>query len=429
MHSTRFPALESVISEGQTAFHVINLGCKVNRVESDTIAASLLAKGCKATALDEARLVVVNTCTVTGEADKKARKAVRHALATAKNAVVVVTGCSVAIDADTYRNLDSRVEVIQRADLLMALAQDEASSHVRMGEGFRTRVSLKVQDGCDHACTYCIVHVARGPATSVPAEKVMADARRYLERGVKELVLTGIDLGSYRDGDMRVEHLVEGLLELADTCAGAGEQPARVRASSLEPHSISDRFIELLATSDGRLCRHVHLPLQSGSTRVLHEMARTYSAESFTELIAELRSRVPSLSLTTDIICGFPGETEEDFARTLEIARACAFSKIHVFPYSRREGTPAAARADQIDALVKTERTSKLRSLAEELREADLRSRSGNVELALVEGDVALTESYHEIPAPAGARLGQLVAIEVNSHTVPAYPPSSAAGR
>ena len=394
-----------------TRFCVVNLGCKVNRVESDTIAAALIAQGGVAVGEEDAELVVVNTCTVTGEADKKARKAVRHALKSAPGADVIVTGCAVAINAEAYEALGERVKVVQRAELLASLNDGKGADFMRLGEGFRTRVSVKVQDGCNRACTYCIVHVARGRSKSVPASDVLAECERYLARGVKELVLTGIDLGSYRDGSVRLEDLAESLLELVDRNTPPNEQPARLRASSLEPDSVSRGFIDLMAKSDGLLCRHLHLPLQSGSTKVLREMARPYSADGFYDLVESIYDAVPELSLSTDIICGFPGESEEEFAETLEIARRCRFSKIHVFPYSMRSGTPAAARRDQVPPEVKTTRAAKLRSLADDLRAADLARRAGSVELALVEGATALTESYHEIPAPTGCTSGSLVPV------------------
>ncbi len=402
--------MRSLLSQGGS-FHVVNLGCKVNRVESDTIAAAFAQAGGRASRECDADVIVVNTCTVTGEADKKTRKAVRHALSVAPDAWVVATGCATAIDPDTYRQLSPRVTVEDRAELLAFLNELGQGASLRMGEGFRTRVSLKVQDGCNRACTYCIVHVARGRARSVAFDDVLQEARRYFASGVKEVVLTGIDLGSYDSDGMKLHDLVTALLEQADRMAPAGEQPARVRASSLEPHSLTPAFADLLARGDGRLCRHVHLPLQAGSTRVLREMGRPYTADGFRDLVERLYEAVPSLSITTDIICGFPGETEKDFQQTLELARTCRFSKIHVFPYSMRAGTPAAVRTDQVPAAVKAERSERLRRLSDELRATDLQSRIGTTELAVVEGATMLTESYHELATPAGASPGAFVEV------------------
>ncbi|MBR0406145.1 MAG: MiaB/RimO family radical SAM methylthiotransferase [Eggerthellaceae bacterium] len=401
---------ESLGIEPGLRFCVINHGCKVNKVEADTASSYLAALGAELVDEEDAQLVIVNTCTVTGEADKKARKAVRHALKIAPEALVIVTGCGAAIDACGYAGIDERVRVIERFELLEAL-KPKNRSPLRIGKDFRTRVNIKIQDGCDHACTYCIVHVARGKARSVDASQVLDEAERYFANGAKELVLAGIDLGSYRSGDIGLANLVESLVERAKGHCSPGDIPARVRASSLEPMTIDDAFIDLLARSEGSVCRHLHVPLQSGSTKVLREMARPYTSERFLSLVERLYERVPSLSLTTDIIVGFPGETDDDFACTLELARACRFSKIHVFPYSKRAGTPAAKRLDQVDPIVVRQRASELRRLSDELRERDYRSRIGTSELVLVESRCALTESYHEIPLPEGAEDGSLLPV------------------
>ena len=391
-------------------FCVINHGCKVNKVEADTISAQLAGQGAVSAPEEEADLVIVNTCTVTGEADKKARKAVRHALKIAPAARVVVTGCGAAIDPSGFESIDERVSVVDRFDLLARTKPAQATG-LRMGEGFRTRVNIKIQDGCDHACTYCIVHVARGPAKSMPFEEVVSEARSYLRGGAKELVLAGIDLASYRDGGRTLADVARALVAEADAASGEADLPARLRVSSLEPMTIDDDFIDLLASSEGRICRHLHIPVQSGSSKVLREMARPYTSDDYRKLTEKIREAVPEISLTTDIIVGFPGETDDDFNRTMELARECGFSKIHVFPYSKRAGTPAAKRIDQVPAPITQERASILRSLSSELRKEDLARRVGRTELALVETRFALTESYHEIPLPPDSVEGKLVAV------------------
>ncbi|MBX9034753.1 MiaB/RimO family radical SAM methylthiotransferase [Gordonibacter massiliensis (ex Traore et al. 2017)] len=391
-------------------FAIVNLGCKVNRVESDAFAAALMARGGVPAAEEEADLVVVNTCTVTGEAEKKTRKAVRHALRANPTARVVVTGCAAALDADAFSSMDLRVEVVPKGELAAAAPNDAA---LRAGEGFRTRVGVKVQDGCDNACTYCIVHVARGRATSRPADGVAAEVRALVAAGVREVVLTGINLGSYDDEGLRLAGLLERLLdETRGLGPRSGGPDARFRVSSVEPMDVDDAFVSLLASAEGRVCRHLHLPLQSGSTRVLSEMARPYTAERFCELVDGLYAAVPELSLSTDVIAGFPGETEDDFAMTLEAVRRCRFAKIHAFPYSIRTGTPAAARCDQVPAPVKAERARRLRETGRALRSQELARRAGTRELAVVEpGGTALTESYFELPAPEGAPAGSLVEV------------------
>lgn len=436
-------------------FSVVNLGCKVNKVESDDAAALLLTAGWSESPQETAQLIVVNTCTVTGEADKKARKAVRHALRANSFCRVAVTGCAAAVNPDFYQNLDERVRVVPKASLHEALCEEmraidsacptilnagkaedvlsmegcdalrpandvlfsQGGFPLRMGEGFRTRVGVKVQDGCDNACTYCIVHVARGRAVSRPADEVVAECVAYAQRGAREIVLSGINIGSYCDGprhcfeSVRIHHLLETLLRETEPF---GEPPVRFRISSIEPRDVSPQLISLMAASDGRVCRHLHLPLQSGSEKVLREMARPYRAEDYLDLVTQMRSCMPTLSLSTDIIVGFPGETEADFEDTLAMARACAFSRIHVFPYSMRAGTPAAAREDQVPFEVKASRSARLRALGEELSADDIAKRRGSVEWALVEPDgTAVTESYHSFPAPEGSEPGSLIRMTI----------------
>ena len=424
----------STFAPSGPCFHVVNLGCKVNRVESDEFAARLLAVGGREVPIEAADVVIVNTCTVTGEAEKKTRKAVRHALRANDFARVVVTGCAVAIDPAAYEAMDMRVSVVPKgrmAELLAGegFAGEDASSAesgapdepsasaggarggsvarpslVRVGGAFPTRAGVKVQDGCNNACTFCIVHVARGRATSRPSADIEAEVRALIDAGVREVVLTGINLGSYREGDLRLAGLLRRLLA---ACEG---RRMRFRISSIEPRDVDDDLIGLMAAERGRICRHLHLPLQSGSTPVLRAMARPYTAERFCALVERLYDAMPQLSLSTDAIVGFPGETNDDFSRTVAVARACRFSKMHIFRYSKRAGTPAAARPDQVAPEEKARRAHELEAVADALREADRARRAGTRELVLVEtGGLATTESYHTVDAPRGANVGDLV--------------------
>lgn len=406
-------------------YAVVNLGCKVNRVESDAFASSLDAHGAKSCDAADADLIVVNTCTVTGEAEKKTRKAVRGALRANDRATVIVTGCAAAIDKDTFLAMDPRVRVMGKAELASSIDAGawglDAAAHgpaLPVGEGYRTRVGVKVQDGCNNACTYCVVHVARGKATSVDPREVVRQCRALASAGVKEIVLTGINLGSYRWRDEETGEatgfadLLRMLLEETADLHKDGEYPVRFRVSSVEPRDVHDDLIEVLETAGGRVCRHLHLPLQSGNSKVLREMHRPYNAEHFEAIVANLYERVPELSLSTDIICGFPGETEGEFEDTLRVACTCRFSKIHVFPYSKREGTPAAARIDQVPPGVKADRAQRLRDLGDLLRDKEREARKGTRELAVVEEEgVALTESYFEVPAPKNAKAGEMIEI------------------
>ena len=396
------------------AFHILNIGCKVNRVEADTVAAALLSDGWEQAPLEQADLVLVNTCTVTAEADKKCRKAVRRALSRNPHAKVLVTGCAAALNPTVFESMGERVEVVGRASLEKRIEAEHTPDQVlRVGGAFNTRVGIKVQDGCNHSCSYCIVHTARSSERSLGHMRALEQARICFEAGVNEIILTGINIGAYDDGCMRLPGLLDAMLRCAETFAEEGSFGPRIRLSSIEPLDVGEELEELLAASDGRFCRHLHIPLQSGSSKVLSEMNRPYTAEWFVGRVAELRRSAPSLSISTDIIVGFPGETESDFADTLEAARACGFSKIHVFPYSRREGTPAAQREDQVDAGTKSERARILRALSDELRRADFEQRADSVEMALVEPDHALTESYHRIAAPPDARPGELVSVRI----------------
>ncbi len=443
-------------------FAVVNLGCKVNRVEADGFERLLAGRGGAPSPVAEADLIVVNTCTVTGEAEKKTRKAVRHALSANEEAPVVVTGCATEIDAASYEALGSRVTVVPKAGMALyleegafpsrppaggspldtraqrddrtveegelaaperpapstgnrtaGLAAPEGAEAVLPADG-RTRIGIKVQDGCDNACTYCIVHVARGRATSRNADEVAAEAVALARAGVREIVLTGINLGSYDADGLDLADLCRRLLAETAELHAPGEPPCRFRIGSVEPMDVSMDLIGLLAEARGRLCRHLHLPLQSGSSKVLREMGRPYDAEEYRQLVDYLRAMVPEIALTTDIIVGFPGETEQDFEDTCALARHVGFAKIHVFPYSQREGTPAAERPDQVPPGEKAARAARLRALTDELAAADRAARAGTVELALVETpEVATTESYHEMPVPAGAAIGSLVPVKI----------------
>ncbi len=407
----------------------VNLGCKVNRVETDGLAARCVDEGFELSPSGDADFVVINTCTVTQEAEKKTRKAVRRALREHGRATVVVTGCAAVIDGASLESLGNRVMAVPDkslvVDSIVEKAHNEAKvqgrggqagdgtgllarPQLRHGSGFPTRVGIKVQDGCDNACTFCIVHVARGASWSRPFDEVVDEVRRYGEAGVREMVLTGINLGTYSSAQGGLADLLEKLLEAAPQ--------ARFRISSVEPGNVDNRLIGLMASSEGRVCRHLHLPLQSGSDSVLNQMARTYSVGFYQRLVERLYENMPCLALTTDVIVGFPGETEKQFGETLALAKSCAFSKMHVFPYSRREGTPAARRKDHVPDETKLRRTRELQGLADELRRQDFLKRCGNEELVLVETDsTGTSESYYQVTVSDKAVPGELLSMKLEN--------------
>ena len=383
-------------------FHVVNLGCKVNKAESDSMSAHLLATGNELVSHEEADAILINTCTVTGDAEKKTRKAVRRALRENTHARVMVTGCAAAISPDFYRALDSRVEIIEKAAFL---STDPAC---RTGLSFPARVSVKVQDGCDHACTYCIVHVARGKAFSRPLDEIVAEVKALEHAGIREVMLSGIDLGSYRFEKQALDALLSALIEAT--------HEMRFRISSVEPASLTPAMIERIAQAEGRICRHLHLPLQSGSDKVLKEMNRPYGAEFYLRLCEDLYSALPTLALSSDIICGFPGETDAEFEETLSLAKQARFSKIHAFRYSMREGTPAATRCDQIDPSTKEQRLKNLLALARDLRKEDGLRRIGASEAVLIETPgIGMSESYFKVEAPRDIPQGTLCELSLTA--------------
>ena len=396
-------------------FSLVNLGCKVNRVETDSFGAYLLSQGLTNSTLEDADIVIVNTCTVTGDAEKKTRKAVRRALRTATKARIIITGCACAINPDFYEGLSSRISVVAKGSVLSFLEEyihstlyhqstsadtlAEQAGIKRVGEAFPTRVSVKIQDGCNHACTYCIVHVARGRAWSRDAHSIISEVSNLALQGVKEIVLTGIDLGSYYFQGMRLSDLLETLLEKIPD--------VRFRISSIEPCSVDKNLAHILGQAQGRICKHLHLPLQAGSNKVLAEMNRPYSKEKFKEVCNLLHSEVDWLSLTTDCIVGFPGETYDEFQETCDLAQEIGFSKIHVFRYSKREGTPAALRLDQVSEEEKNKRAQELLRLSGELRISFAQSLLGHTEQVIVEKTgLGMTESYYHMSVPEAYKPG-----------------------
>jgi threonylcarbamoyladenosine tRNA methylthiotransferase MtaB len=358
------------------------LGCKVNRVESEAIAAELLGRGAEVVDEERAAVVIINTCTVTGEADAKARKAVRHALRAPHEPIVVVTGCLAALDRAGLESLGERVvveadkeRVALRVGELLALAENQPHHLARRGKEFRTRAILKIQDGCDAYCAYCIVPYARGVPRAVPLPDVVAEACELVSAGATEIVLTGINIGRYQHEGTRLPGLLEAV---------AASGVARLRLSSIEPLDITDELLEAIRRTPS-FCPHLHVPLQSGSDVVLGEMGRKYSVDEYRECIARARAIIPGLAVSTDVIAGFPGETDGQAADTLRFCDEMRFSKMHVFRYSRREGTPAAGRSDQVPPEVRSARASALRECGRAGADCFARARLGDTVEVLVE--------------------------------------------
>ncbi|MEY8436465.1 MiaB/RimO family radical SAM methylthiotransferase [Atopobiaceae bacterium 24-176] len=386
---------------------LVNLGCRVNRVELDAMASKLEAMGCELAAQEDADVVVVNTCAVTGEAEAKARKAVRHAAALPGVASVVATGCVASLFADELDALGGnvRVEVLKDqvpAAVVDALAEaglapdpaaerpDGAGSVTPTG---RMRPGIKVQDGCDNRCTYCIVWKARGPARSLPLAKAVEDVRRAVEAGAGEVVLTGINLGRYDGCAGGLTGLLSALLEQTDV--------GRVRLSSVEPGEVTEELLDLMAASSGRVAPFLHLPLQSGCDATLARMGRLYTVDEYRAVAQLAKERVPGVALATDLIVGFPGETDEEFAESLAFCRSVGYANMHVFRYSKRPGTWAAGAPGQVPPHLSAERSRTMRSMAAESRRAFAAGLVGEPLLAFVE-------------RPGRAVSGQLVEVLVD---------------
>jgi threonylcarbamoyladenosine tRNA methylthiotransferase MtaB len=360
------------------------LGCRLNISEIEGMGRRFAAAGHRVVGPDEpADLCVLNTCGVTHIAARKSRQIIRHLKRTNPGAGMVVTGCYAELEPDQVdvlgvdmvignRDKDRLVELVtdhwrrvhpEKGGLRPAADSQppisDLPSHY-LYSGARTRAFIKVQDGCDNRCTFCIVTVARGAARSRPADDVIAEVQELVAAGYQEVVLSGVHLGSYGHdlGDRHgIFHLVRRLLDETDV--------PRLRLSSLEPWDLDVDFFALW--QDPRLGRHLHLPLQSGCDATLRRMARHTNTASFAELVSAARAAIPDLSVTTDVIVGFPGETEAEFSQSLEFVEAMAFAKLHVFRYSRRVGTAGASLRGQIPPEVKNERSHRMHKLGARL--------------------------------------------------------------
>lgn len=370
---------------------LVNLGCRVNRVELDAMASELERAGAELVGEREAAVVIVNTCAVTGEAEAKTRKAVRRAATLPAAPLVIATGCVANLFADELSALAPNVRVEKDKAAVAALAAEALGLS---GDGTaamacetptptgRTRPGIKIQDGCDNRCTYCIVWRARGAARSLPVGEVVDAVRAAQARGAREVVLTGINLGSYRaEGahgrTLDLPGLLDVLLERTDV--------ERIRLSSIEPPDVDAALCRTMAAAGSRVAPFLHVCLQSGCDETLRRMARVYRTADFRRVVETARVHLPGLALGTDLIVGFPGETDEDFERSLAFCREMRFAKMHVFRYSRRPGTPAATMPGQVDAHVSAERSRRARALADELRHAEAARLVGTDDLALVQ--------------------------------------------
>ncbi len=398
---------------------IYTLGCKVNQYETQAMEQELAARGHQLVDFESpADAYIINTCSVTAVSDKKSRQMIRRAKKMNPDAVVAACGCYVqthtdeaaALGIDLIGGTGQRMEFLQQ----LLTAAEEKQTRVLVddalhrhefeilpagGQQSRTRAMLKVEDGCRNFCTYCIIPFARGPVRSLPLEAAARQTRQLAEEGYREVVLTGIEISSWGQ-DLPGEESLIDLLEAVS--AAAGEM--RVRLGSLEPRTITEDFCRR-ASALPNLCPHFHLSLQSGCDETLRRMNRRYDTERYDRSVALLRQYFPGMAITTDLIVGFPGETEEEFEKTLDFIRRCGFAQIHVFPYSIRPGTRAAAM-EQVPKSVKEERAARAGAIAAALHEEYLQSCVGKTFPVLFEQPGAPgfytghAPNYMEVEAP-----------------------------
>ena len=351
-------------------FRTITLGCKVNQYETEHLRRTLLDAGyAPAEKGRPADLCVINTCTVTSEADLKSRKLIRQAARKNPGARVMVMGCYATRVEETVRGIEGVTDVITDKAKLPEWLQSIGISSVASGIdrfGERHRAYVKVQDGCTARCSYCIIPDCRPKLASRPIEAILSEIGELTQNGYREIVLTGIHLGLY-GVDETGNTVGPGFGTLLKNVA---EMPGdfRVRVSSMHTEELTEEIVELTAGFPRRICPHIHLSLQSGSDEVLRRMNRHYTADEYIEKCRLLQSRVVLPAVTTDVIVGFPGETERDFERTLAVLSAVGFSKVHTFRFSPREGTPAAAMDDAVPSEEKMRRAKAVSRLEAELR-------------------------------------------------------------
>ncbi len=368
------------------------LGCRVNLYETDALASRFKAAGYEIAEADSAADVfVVNTCTVTNTSDQKCRQAIHQIRRKHPEALIAVTGCMVNHRKEELLQSGMADYVIDNER--KAALFDIIDEHFRNGhsdpEGydrdlfsyqpafdtFHTRSLIKIHDGCNNFCSYCIIPMVRGRATSRPAEDIYNNVREVLAHGFKEIVLTGVNMGRYQHENTNFEQLVENILEI--------DGDFRVRVSSIEPDQFSDRFLSMFQHE--KLAPHMHICLQSGSDDTLKRMNRHYTAAQFREMCQRIKTFRPDFNLTTDIIVGFPGETEQTFKESCDFAREIGFSHIHTFKYSVRTGTKAATMLDQVPEKVKSERSEMMRRISLENKTKYFEMMQGQSQRMLIE--------------------------------------------
>ena len=354
-------------------FNIVTFGCKVNQYESNMMKEKMLSSNFfYEENMSDANIIIVNTCSVTNVADKKCLKMIRRIKREYPNALLVVAGCSSQNNQNVYEALDIDILLGNKdkskiAELIKEYLDTEKKyvkfynerdlefEDMLIKDYNHVRAFIKIEDGCDNFCSYCIIPFVRGSVRSKDFDTVIKEAKLLTEHGHKEIVLTGIHTGHYMSNNHDLTDLINELSKIDDLL--------RIRISSIEITELNDKFLEMLKINK-KVCNHLHIPLQAGSDEILKKMNRKYDLAYYEEKINKIRSIRPDISITTDIIVGFPYETDELFSETLEFSKKMNFSKIHVFPYSIRVGTAAASMPNQVDEVTKKVRVKKLMALS-----------------------------------------------------------------
>lgn len=403
------------------------LGCKVNQADTASMENLFLRSGHQLVSFDgEADVYIINTCVVTNTGQRKSRQTIHRAIRKNPNALIVVTGCYPQTAAEEVKAIagvdmiignQDRAQIVQLVEERLAHRQTDTLDAVHkltastafeeMAAGDitdKTRAFLKIQEGCNQFCTYCIIPYARGPLRSRSLESIRTETQRLISAGFKEIVLIGIHLGCYGKENPNGPTLYDAVKTVLEV---PGVQ--RLRLGSLESVEVEPRLLTLMQ-EDARFCRHLHLPLQSGCDKTLQAMHRPYTTAKFQTLLADIKTKVPDIAITTDVIAGFPGETEADFETTCKFAESCGFSKMHIFPFSARKGTPAEKFAGAVTEAVKKERADILGKIDETMHKAFLQAMVGQTAEVLFEQPAGedyfegLTGNYQRVFVKSGGR-------------------------
>jgi threonylcarbamoyladenosine tRNA methylthiotransferase MtaB len=398
-------------------FLLVSLGCKMNTYETLALKESLQRQGYREAGSGEAPdFVVVNTCAVTAMAERKDLKTVRDLARDYPKSSLYIMGCSSQIHKDAYlalREVKGVFGTDQRHRIPDVIGQDVGNQvnpdfhhfcwdDLSLSQGeYQAKAYLKIQDGCNNYCAYCLVPYTRGFSRSRPKEEILAEAKRLILNGYKEIIIGGIDVGSFQDPQDPHYRLAQLLAEMVLLCP---DQDYRIRVSSIEASQIDESYIQVFKDNPDRLCPHFHIPLQSGSQKILSAMGRKYSKDAYLAMVTKVKEALPGVALSTDIITGFPGESEEDFKETVAFAKAIGYMRIHAFPYSERPLTRASLIKDgKVPMAVRKERTQELIRLSAELDKAYRKEHAGMKARLLVEAAIrpgvysGYTENYLEM--------------------------------